>query len=105
MDSPDCLLLLISISVFYFLIFFLFLHFLVVGAVRWTKLTHVGFRAHVKIASRIVSYRIVLSRYKKSLFYTVVLLYSGGTKINYIQLGPLRCLHKPEGGNVYEMSI
>ena len=25
---------------------------------RWTKLTHVGFRAHVKIASRIVSYRI-----------------------------------------------
>jgi len=34
-------------------------HFLVVGSVRLTKLNHVGFRAHVKIASRIVSYRIV----------------------------------------------
>jgi len=32
---------------------FLFLHFLVVGSVRQIKLTHVGFRAHVKIASRI----------------------------------------------------
>ena len=32
------------------------LHFLVVGSVRYIKLTHVGFRAHVKIASRIVSY-------------------------------------------------
>ena len=31
-------------------------------AVRYSKLTHVGFRAHVKIASRIVSYRIVLTR-------------------------------------------
>jgi len=39
---------------FLLLVFFLFLHFLVVGSV-----THVGFRAHVKIASRIVSYRIV----------------------------------------------
>jgi len=50
-DSPDCLL----------FSFFLFLHFLVVGSVRYIKLTHVGFRAHVKIASRIVSYRSVLS--------------------------------------------
>jgi len=50
MDSPDCLLLFLSISILYFLVF-LFLHFLVVGC-------HVGFRAHVKIASRIVSYRI-----------------------------------------------
>jgi len=32
------------------------LHFLVVGALRYTKLTHVGFQAHSKIASRIVSY-------------------------------------------------
>jgi len=32
------------------------LHFLVVGSVRYIKLTHVGFRAHVKIASLIVSY-------------------------------------------------
>ena len=37
---------------FYFLVFFF--HFLVVGSMRWIKLTHVGFRAHVKIASRIV---------------------------------------------------
>ena len=48
-------------SVFYFLVF-LFLHFLVVGSVRYIKLTHVGFRAHVKIASQIVSYRIVSYR-------------------------------------------
>ena len=34
------------------------LQFLVVGSVRYIKLTHLGFRAHVKIASRIVSYRI-----------------------------------------------
>ena len=33
-DSPDCLLLLLSISVCYFFCFFLFLHFLVVGYVR-----------------------------------------------------------------------
>ena len=32
-------------------------YLLVVGSVRYIKLTHVGFRAHVKIASRIVSYR------------------------------------------------
>ena len=42
--------------------FFLFLHFLVVGSVRQIKPTHVDFRAHVKIASRIVSYRIVTAR-------------------------------------------
>ena len=30
MDSPDCLLLFLSIPIFYFLVF-LFLHFLVVG--------------------------------------------------------------------------
>ena len=61
MDSPDCLALLlflsIGLSVFYFLVF-LYLHFLVVGSVRSIKLTRVGFRAHAKIASRIVSYRI-----------------------------------------------
>ena len=56
MDSPDRLLLFMGISVFYFQ-FFLFLHFLVVGSMRQIKLTHAGFRAHVKIASRIVSYR------------------------------------------------
>ena len=33
MDSPDCLLLFLNTSVFYFLVF-LFLHFLVVGSVR-----------------------------------------------------------------------
>ena len=41
---------------FHFLVFCL--HFLVVGSVRQIKLTHVGFRVHVKITSRIVSYRI-----------------------------------------------
>jgi len=41
---------------FRFLVF-LFLHFLVVVSVQKIKLTHVGFRAHVKIASRIVTYR------------------------------------------------
>ena len=40
------------------LLVFLFLHVLVVGSVRQIKLTDVGFRAHVKIASRMVSYRI-----------------------------------------------
>jgi len=35
------------------------LHFLVVVSVRYIKLTHVGFRAHVKIASRIVSYSLL----------------------------------------------
>jgi len=59
MDSRDCLLLLLSISV-YILVFVL--HFLVVVSVRQIMLTHVGFRASVKIASSIVSYRIV-SRY------------------------------------------
>jgi len=38
----------------YFLVFSV-LHFLVVGSVRLIKLTHVGFRANVKIASRVVS--------------------------------------------------
>ena len=56
MDSPDCLQLFLGISVFYFQFLFLFLHFLVVGSVRQIKLTHVGFRAYVIIASRIVSY-------------------------------------------------
>jgi len=41
---------------FYFLVFFSILHFLVVGSARQIMLTHVGFRAHVKIASRIVAY-------------------------------------------------
>ena len=39
--------------------FFCFYTFLVVGSVRQIKLTYVGFRAQVKIASRIVSYRVV----------------------------------------------
>ena len=37
------------------------LHFLIVGSVRQIELTRVGFRAHVKIASRIVSYRVHFS--------------------------------------------
>ena len=38
-------------------LFFSVLQILVVGSVRYIKPTHVGFRANVKIASRIVSYR------------------------------------------------
>ena len=57
MDSPDCFTVISEHICFLLLVFFLFLHFLVVGCVRWIKLTHVGFRAYVKIASRIVSYR------------------------------------------------
>ena len=56
MDSPDCLLLLLSIFrllLFGFSVFTLF-------SCRFNKLTHVGFRAPVKIASRIVSYRTAL---------------------------------------------
>ena len=59
MNSSDCLPLLLRTSVCIFLNFFSVLHFSVVGSVLWIKLTYVGFRAHVKIASRIVSYRIV----------------------------------------------
>jgi len=55
MHSPDRSLLLLSIFRFYFLVF-LFLHILVVGSVWYIKLANVGFRAHVEIASRIVSY-------------------------------------------------
>ena len=44
-----------------FLLFsFYVLHFLVIVSVRLVKLTHVGFRAHVKIASRIVIKQCVL---------------------------------------------
>jgi len=55
MDSPDCYCYfwVYLFSTFSFSVFTL----LAVGSVRWIKLTHVGFRAHVKIASRIVSYR------------------------------------------------
>ena len=49
----------ISEHICFLLLVFLLLHFLVVGSVREIKPTHIGFRAHVKIASRIVSYRIV----------------------------------------------
>jgi len=55
MDSPDSLLILLSISVFLLFSFCFYIfscRFRVVD-----KLTHVGFRVHGKIASRIVSYR------------------------------------------------
>ena len=58
MDSPDGLLLLLSIFrllLFSFSVFTLFsCRFRAVD-----KLTHVSFRTHIKIPSRIVSYRIV----------------------------------------------
>jgi len=61
MDFPECLLLLLSISFFLLFSFFsVFYTFLAVGSVRLIKLTYVGFRTHVKIASRIVSYRATL---------------------------------------------
>ena len=59
MDFPYCLLLLLSISVFLLFRFSVFYTFLVVGSVRYIKLTYVGFRARVKIASRIVSHHVV----------------------------------------------
>jgi len=62
MDFPDCLLLLLSITVFLLFSFSVFTLFLVVGSVRSIKLTYVGFRAHVKIASRIVSYEKMYRR-------------------------------------------
>ena len=40
-DSPDCSLILLSISVFYFLVFLS--TFSVVGSVQWIKLTYVSF--------------------------------------------------------------
>jgi len=43
MDSPDCLLTLLSISVFLHIFRFNVFHVLVVGSVRKIKLTHVGF--------------------------------------------------------------
>jgi len=53
MDSPR-LFTVISQHICFSTFSFSVLHFLVVGSVQ-----HVSFRAHVKIASRIVSYRIV----------------------------------------------
>jgi len=53
---PRLFTLLLRISVFLLFSFSVFYTFLVVGSVRWIKLTYVGSRAHVKIASRIVSY-------------------------------------------------
>ena len=56
----------LSISIFYFLVF-LFLHFLVVGSVQ---LTHVGFRAHIKIASCIVSHTFYATHLYMNLIHT-----------------------------------
>ena len=52
-------LLLFLLSNLFLLFSFCVLYFLVVVPCGRLSLTHVGFRAHVKIASRIVSYRIV----------------------------------------------
>ena len=44
MDSPDCLLMLLSISVFYFVVFCLFsTSWLLHGSMRSITLTYVGF--------------------------------------------------------------
>ena len=65
------------IGAYPFLLFsFSVLHFLVVVSVRYIKLTHVGCRAHVKIASRFLSYR--LSRRKLTpAFYRAMLCIRG----------------------------
>ena len=70
MDSPDfyCYFWAYPFLLFSFSVF----HFLVAGSVRQIKLTHVGFRAHVKIASRIVSYRIARSSQSHHIAVTVV---------------------------------
>ena len=52
---PQTVYLLLSIFRLLLFSFFSFLHFLIVVSVRQVKMTHVGFRAHVKIAYRIVS--------------------------------------------------
>ena len=52
--SLDCLLIVLSIHFFKFLLF-LFFHFLVVGSMRLIKLTYVSFWVHIIIASRIMS--------------------------------------------------
>jgi len=65
MDSPDCLLLFLSIYVFYFRFFLVYTLFSCrFRAVDYAELTHVGFRAHVNIASRIVLYRKVQHFYE-----------------------------------------
>ena len=51
-DSPDCLPILLNISVFIFSFFFF--HFLVLGSMRSIKPTFVGLQAHVKLVYRIV---------------------------------------------------
>jgi len=61
MDSPR-LFAVTSEHIGLLLFSFSVLHFLVVGSVRLIKLTHVGLQAHVKIVSRIVSYRIISHR-------------------------------------------
>ena len=50
----DCLPIRLSISVFYVILFLFFFHILLVGSVRYIKLTRVGFWLHFRIASRIV---------------------------------------------------
>jgi len=57
MDSLGCFPILLNVSGFSF---FSVPHFLVAGSVLSTNLTHVSFWSHVKIASRIVSYRILI---------------------------------------------
>jgi len=70
-------------SVFYFLVFQVFL-LLVVGSVREIKLSHVGFPAHVKIVSRIVSYPAC-----KNLSGGVLVWLSVCSEVHMAQLMPL----------------
>ena len=56
MDSLDCLPILLSMFVFYFLVFWFF-HFLLVGTVQYIKLTRSAFNCALK--QHILSYRVV----------------------------------------------
>jgi len=58
-DSPDCLPILLSLSVFFYFLVFLYSIFLVFGSVL-IKMTYVSFWVHVKIVSHVVSYCKVL---------------------------------------------
>ena len=81
-STDDCLPILLRIS-FFLLSRFSVLHFSVVGSVLSINLTHVDFQAHVKIASRIVSYVV---RYSQGLSSDAVSSYQYRKKVAHTRL-------------------